>query len=571
MREGGVPLLLATLAQTEPGPGRAPGPALPRHGSWAGGREVAGRAGVRPVVDPSTGEAFAEATLLDAAQAAEAVAAARDAFPGWAAAGFAGRRRHLLRLVQAIVEDADGIAALIAREQGKPVAEAHLAEIVPALAGLKHLADGAEDVLRDEPVPSALPLFVHKDARLIRGPIGVVLVITPWNYPFAIAMSGIGSALAAGNTVVLKPAPATTLVGLRIGELCARAGLPAGVVNVVAADDGVAAGLVEDARLGKIVFTGSVATGRKIMAAAARNLTPVLLELGGKDAAIVCRDADLDRAARGIVWGAFINAGQTCASVERVYVERAVADDFIARVVEETRRLRVGLPTSAETEVGPMTLERQLRLVEEHVQDAVLRGARVLSGGARLPGPGWFYPPTVLAGVDHTMRIMREETFGPVLPIMAVASMDEAVALANDSEYGLTASGWTRDPDTARRLQESLQAGVVTINDCVSSYGEPTAPWGGVKHSGIGRVHGLAGLLEMTQVKYVTRDEARPPALWWYPYGPELARVARAAGPALSARSLWSRLRHNLGLLASRRFRARVSLRALLQHADRLF
>ena len=468
-------------------------------------------------------------------------------------------------------EEADAIAALIAREQGKPAAEAHMVEIFPALAALKHLAYGAEDVLRDEPVPSEVPLFVHKEARLIRIPVGVVLVITPWNYPFSIALSGVATALAAGNTVVLKPAPATTLVGLRLGELCRRAGLPDGVVNVVAVDDAVAAGLLEDARLGKIVFTGSVATGKKVMAAAARNLTPVVLELGGKDPAVVCRDAELDRAARGIVWGAFVNAGQTCASVERVYVEQPVAEAFIARVVEETRRLKVGDPARAATDVGPLTLERQRRVVEEHVEDAVARGARVVVGGARGEGPGWFYPPTVLTAVDHTMRIMREETFGPVLPIMTVASVDEALMLANDSDYGLTASGWTRDPETARRLQEGLNAGVVTINDCLYSFGEPTAPWGGVKRSGIGRVHGLAGLLEMTQAKYVSRDTGRGPMLWWYPYGPDFARVASAAGPALHGSSFWSRLRHQVGLLASRRFRGRVSLRALLQHADRLF
>ena len=556
---------MASLAETPAAAG------LPRHASLVGGREVHGRGGIRPVVDPATGAAFAEVTLLDAPQAAEAVAAARQAFPAWAAAGFAERGRLLLRLRQAVVEEAEAIAALIAREQGKPAAEAHLVEIFPALAALKHLAHGAEDVLREEPVPSEVPLFVHKEARLIRVPVGVVLVITPWNYPFSIALSGVATALAAGNTVVLKPAPATTLIGLRLGELVRKAGFPDGVVNVAATDDAVAAGLVEDARVGKIVFTGSVATGKKVMAAAARNLTPVVLELGGKDPAIVCRDADLERAARGIVWGAFVNAGQTCASVERVYVEQPVADAFIGRVVEETRRLRVGDPALAATDVGPLTMERQRRVVEEHVADAVARGARVLVGGERPPGPGWFYPPTVLTGVDHAMRVMREETFGPVLPIMAVASVEEALALANDSDYGLTASGWTRDPATARRLQEGLNAGVVTINDCLYSFGEPSAPWGGVKRSGIGRVHGLAGLLEMTQVKYVSRDTGRGPMLWWYPYGPDFARVASAAGPALHGASLWSRLRHQARLLFSRRFRGRVSLRALLQHADRLF
>ena len=556
---------MASLAETPAGAAPA------RHGSFVGGREVAGRGGVRAVSHPASGAAFAEVSLLDAQQAADAVAAARRAFPPWAALGFAERGRLLLRLSEAVLDDGDALAALIAREQGKPAAEAHLAEIVPALAALKHLALGAEDALREEAVESVVPLLVHKDARLMHVPFGVVLVITPWNYPFAISLSGLATALAAGNTVVLKPAPATTLIGLRIGELCRRAGIPDGVVNVVAVDDAVAGALVEDPRIGKIVFTGSVATGRKIMAAAARNLTPVVLELGGKDAAIVCRDADLDRAARGIVWGAFVNAGQTCASVERVYVEDPVAAAFVERVVEETRRLRVGDPLAPETDVGPLTLERQRRVVEEHVQDAVSRGAKALVGGARAEGPGWFYPPTVLVGVDHTMRVMREETFGPVLPIMVVRSVDEALALANDSEYGLTASGWTRDPATARRLQEGLEAGVVTINDCAYSYGEPTAPWGGIKHSGVGRVHGRAGLLEMTQPKYVSRDTGRGPMLWWYPYGAEFARLAASAGPALYARSLWSRLRHMGRLLASARVRGRLSLRALLAHADRLF
>jgi succinate-semialdehyde dehydrogenase/glutarate-semialdehyde dehydrogenase len=342
-------------------------------------------------------------------------------------------------------------------------------------------------------------------------------------------------------------------------------------VNVVAVDDALAPGLVEDPRVNKVVFTGSVATGRRVMASAARNLTPVVLELGGKDPAVVCRDADLNLAARGIVWGAFVNCGQTCASVERVYVEEPVARDFVARVVEETRRLRVGDPAAGEVDVGPLTMERQRRIVEEHVADAVAKGATVLTGGAPLPGPGHFYPPTVLTGVDHGMRIMREETFGPVLPIMSVSSIDEAIRLANDSEYGLTASGWTRSPEIARRLQERLLAGVVTINDCVASYGEPTAPWGGVKQSGIGRTHGLAGLREMVQVKYVTRDDSRWPLAWWYPYDRELPHVMSTLNRAFHGRSFWTRAWNQLRLVLTRRFRQRVSVADVLRNADRLF
>jgi succinate-semialdehyde dehydrogenase/glutarate-semialdehyde dehydrogenase len=399
----------------------------------------------------------------------------------------------------------------------------------------------------------------------------VVLAITPWNYPFGISLSGVATALAAGNTVVLKPAPATTLVGLGIAEIFREAGVPDGAVNVVAVDDTLAAGLVEDPRVDKIVFTGSPATGRRVMVSAAKNLTPVVLELGGKDPAVVCRDADLLRAARGIVWGAFVNAGQTCASVERVYVEAEVAEAFLGRVVERTRLLRMGDPAAGDVEVGALTLERQRKIVEEHVADAVAKGARILTGGERGAGPGFFYPPTVIAGVDHTMRVMREETFGPVLPVMAVASLDEAIRLANDSDYGLTASGWTRDPATARRLERELQAGVVTINDCVYTFGEPSAPWGGFKKSGLGRAHGLAGLREMVQMKYVSRDEGSAPMLWWFPYGEELRVLMPAAARALHARSLWTRLGNAVQLLGSSRFRRRGRLASLLKRADRLF
>jgi len=339
----------------------------------------------------------------------------------------------------------------------------------------------------------------------------------------------------------------------------------------VAVDDALAPALVEDARVGKIVFIGSAATGRRVMASAARNLTPVLLELGGKDAAVVCRDADLDQAARGIVWGAFLNAGQTCVSVERVYVEEPVADAFLARVLEHTRGLRMGDPAGAEVEIGPLTLERQRRVVEEHVADAVARGARVLAGGERSVGPGYFYPPTVLVDVDHEMKVMREETFGPVLPIMRVPSLDEAIRLANDSAYGLTASGWTRNPDTARRLQTELAAGVVSINDCLSSLGEPSAPYGGFKQSGIGRSHGLAGLREMAQTRYVSWDATQRPMLWWYPYGEELRRLLSNAVQALHDPSPLRRAVAQLRLAGSRRFWRRVSPLSLLKHVDRLF
>jgi acyl-CoA reductase-like NAD-dependent aldehyde dehydrogenase len=540
----------------------------PVHHSWIGNREVPGHGPLRDAVDPADGRPFASATLLDVDQAGAAVAAAQAAFPAWSALPFAERGRLLLSLRDRILQEADDIALLIHREQGKPKAEAHAVEIFPALEALKHLASHAEEVLRDDAAFGQSLLLAHKDSRIVYSPLGAVLVITPWNYPFGIAMTGIAAALAAGNTVVLKPAPATTLIGLRIGALAKGAGFPGGVVNVVAVEDAVAAALTEDPRIAKIVFTGSTATGRKIMTAAARHLTPVLLELGGKDPAVVCADADLDRAARGVVWGAFVNAGQTCASVERVYVEASVAESFVAKVVEETGRLRVG---GADGDMGPMTMERQRRIVEEHVADAVARGATVRTGGVTPKGPGWFYPPTVLTGVDHTMRVMTEETFGPVLPIMAVPSLEEAIRLANDSEYGLTASGWTRDPEVARRLAAQLSAGVVTINDCVYSYGEPTAPWGGVRHSGIGRTHGVLGLREMVAAKYVAAEFRSGPNLWWYPYGTEFHRLMTVANGSMHAPGFRRRLRDLVALMGFRRFWQRVRLGGIVKNIDKLF
>jgi succinate-semialdehyde dehydrogenase/glutarate-semialdehyde dehydrogenase len=538
--------------------------------SWAFGREVEGRAGLRPATNPATGEPFAQASLLDAAQAGEAIAAAQAAFPAWSRTSFAERARLLDRWRHAIVDEADAIARLIEREQGKPAAEALAAEVLPSLEALKHLAAHGEELLRDERLESGQLLLAHKQARLVYAPYGVILAIKPWNYPWGQSLPVLASALIAGNTVVLKPAPATTLVGLKMGELARRAGFPDGVVSVVAVDDNVAAALVEDPRVAKIAFTGSVATGRKVMAQAAKNLTPVVLELGGKDPAIVCRDADLERAARGIVWNAFMNAGQTCSSVERVYVERPVAEAFLAKVLEETRRVRLKDATGA-GELGPLTLARQRRVVEDHVADAVAKGARVLTGGERAPGPGLFYPPTVVVDVDHTMTLMREETFGPVLPIMTVDSLDEAIRLANDSPYGLTASGWTRSDETAHRLQRELVAGVVSINDHSSSFAEPQAPWGGFKSSGIGRIHGRSGLREMVQPKYVSRDRGRGPELWWYPYDAEYAGLISGVAPALYAKSLPRRLAGQLGLMRFTRLWRRFGAWRLLMGLDKLF
>lgn len=539
--------------------------------SMVGGVRVEGRDGDQSAISPASGEAVGRFSLLDAGQAAEAVGAAGRALSAWSATSFADRRTFLDRVRALILENATSLAELVAREQGKPVAEAHLAEILPALDHLKHVADQAEETLAPQETNPAVFLIGHKQGRIEFAPIGPVLIITPWNYPFSIPVTGIAAALMAGNTVVLKPAPATTLIGLAIGDLFSRAGLPQGVLNVVACNDGVAATLVSNPGFRKVLFTGSVATGRKIMARAAGEGTPVTLELGGKDPAIVCADADLERAAAGIVWAAFLNAGQTCASVERVYVEEAIADAFIARVIEKTKAIRMGDPLDAMSDMGPLTMERQRKTVEAHVEEARTRGAKIETGGVRPEGPGYFYPPTVLTGVDHGMAIMRDETFGPVLPIMRVANVDEAIRLANDSPYGLTASGWTTSETTAAKLERELQAGVVTINDHVYTFSEPTSPWGGIKASGIGRTHGALGLRDMTQPKYVARDMSRGGEVWWYPYGADFKAMMAGALRSFHHPFLLVRLAALSKLSFSKRYLTRGRILRVLPDVFKLF
>lgn len=551
-------------------PDNAASTSTPLHSIVNGGPEL-GRGGLREAVSPSTGELIGAFTLLDEGQAKGSVEAASAAFEGWSATPFAERRRALDRFRSLLLKESESIAVLIAREQGKPVAEAYLAEILPALDHLKHLADHAEEALASQETTPAVFLIGHKQGRIEFKPLGPVLVITAWNYPFLIPITGIGAAVMAGNTVILKPAPTTTLIGLAIGDLFMRSGLPKGVVNVAACDDTVAQALVTHPGLAKVLFTGSVPTGRKVMAAAASQGTSVTLELGGKDPAVVCADADLERAASGIVWAAFLNAGQTCASVERVYVEETIADAFIARVIEKAKAIRVGDPLDDRTDMGPLTLERQRAIVEAHIEDARAKGARIETGGLRPEGPGFFYPPTVLTNVDHSMTIMKEETFGPVLPIMRVPSVEEGIRLANDSPYGLTASGWTSSEVTAGKLERELQAGVVTINDHVYTFGEPTSPWGGVKASGIGRTHGTLGLRDMTQAKYIARDMSRGGEVWWYPYGPEFKRLMAGALPSFHHSFPPARLFALLKLSLSRRYLTRGRFLRVIPDLFKLF
>ncbi len=477
---------------------------------------------------PATLEALDEIEVQTSADVRAAVERARKAQPEWAALKVAERGRVLARAIPVLLARQEEFLDVIVRETGKPRAEALVVEIMGACDAIQFWSKNAPKVLADRTV--SMHLLKTKRLRIAYRPLGVVGIITPWNFPLMLALNPTIQALLAGNAVVLKPSEVTPLSALLLQDLLRATRIPDGLFQVVLGDGETGAALVE-AGVNKISFTGSVRTGRKVGEACGRNLVPCTLELGGKDPMIVCADADLERAANGAVYGAFSNAGQVCVSTERVYVVEEVADAFTQKVIEKTAALRQG--ASGEFDVGPMIWPAQLEIVERHVEDARSRGAVVHTGGRRNPDlPGLFYEPTVLTGVDHEMAVMREETFGPVLPIMRVRDEAEALRLANDSRYGLNANVWTRDRRRGELLARAIQSGSAVVNDCMLTYGATESPFGGVKESGIGQVNGESGLRGFCHAQSIISDRfGAKNEFLWYPYSTKkliwLQRVMR--------------------------------------------
>lgn len=478
-------------------------------------------------LNPSTLEPVGEACLASARECQQALQAAKNAFPTWKGLSLREKRKIFLEAKKILLQRISEAARLITAEKGSPFPESLSIEVQGALEALDYYGRNLRKSSKPKKVKHHVVLFSNKKSHFLFQPLGVTLIISPWNFPFLIPLYDILGALTAGNTVVFRPSSSTPLTGLLIGDILIKSGLPPGVLNIVICKVPQAEEMVLGKEIQTISFTGSVPTGKRIMELASQNLTHTILELGGKDPMIVLKDADLERASRGAVWAAFMNTGQSCGSVERLYLAREIADDFIERTLNHAKELKTGNPMESGVDMGPMTTLSQLRTVEEHVNDAVEKGAQVLHGGARIKEyPGYFFQPTILTGVDHSMKIMQEETFGPVLPIMVFSEPEEALSLANDSDYGLTASVWTRDKKMASWMAERIEAGTITVNDHMFSFAEPGAIWGGIKQSGRGHTHGPFGLQELVNIKFISHDFSRKKTqIWWYPYSTRFPKL----------------------------------------------
>lgn len=501
------------------------------------------------VLRPSDGTLVGELAVTPGQEIPRRVERARTVQEGWASLSNRDRIRRLERLRYAIGSRAREIEETIVAETGKPRPEA-LMEVLTIIDLLDFFRREAPALMKDRRVSPGWLLW--KKAWILREPLGVVGVISPWNYPLILSMTPVLSALFGGNAVILKPSEYTPYSGLLAEDLARDAGLPEGLVQVVIGTGITGEALVRSG-VDKVVFTGGSWTGRKVMAAAADSLTPVVLELGGKDAAIVLEDAKVERAARGIAWGAFQNAGQTCIAVERVFVVEEVFEAFLRELLSRVKELRAG--SAPGVDVGPMVVPEQLLKVEAHLEEALEKGARLVAGGHRADPASNVFHPTVITDVPTNTRLLKEETFGPLLPVVPVKDEEEAIRRANETDFGLSASVWTEDEERGMEVARRLRVGGVSVNDALATYALPALPFGGVGESGYGRTRGVEGIRALTRTKSVVRDRLgmkREP--WWFPYnrGSEVllwaaVQYRRRGGMAGLLAGAWSLIRRQRG------------------------
>jgi acyl-CoA reductase-like NAD-dependent aldehyde dehydrogenase len=477
------------------------------------------------VENPATGQVIRTLPVTSPEEVRVLADRARTAQPAWEALGFEGRGRVLRRMQKWVVDNSERVIQSLIDETGKTYEDAAVVELAYGAGALGFWAKHAPGYLADEKIRSSSPFVLGRKLLVRYRPVGVVGVIGPWNYPLTNSFGDAIPALAAGNGVVLKPSEVTPLTSLLLAEGLRECGMPENVLQIAIGGAETGTALIDAVDF--VMFTGSTATGKKVMARAAETLTPVSLELGGKDPMIVLADADIERAANAATYYSMQNGGQTCVSIERVYVEAPIYDRFVDAVTERVRALRQGPPDGpASVEVGAMTFPPQLDIVSRHVEQARAGGARITTGGHVREGAGRFYEPTVLADVDHTMDAMRDETFGPTVPIMKVADAEEAIRLANDSPYGLGASVWTKDRSRGEQIARRIESGYACVNDANVNYFAYELPMGGWKDSGLGVRHGAAGIRKYTrqQAILVTRV-AMKRDVHFFPYKPATTKL----------------------------------------------
>ena len=475
---------------------------------------------VTKAINPATFDVLGSVPITTEGQISGMVARARRAAAVWGTAPFQERARVLTHLRSLILERSSQLAETISSGMGKPLFEALSFDIGTVIEHLDDCIAHAGKYLADQPVKLPEAMDTHKRALIRSTPRGVVAVISPWNFPFELAMSPAIAAMAAGNAVILKPTSAAPMVGEAIERLFNDAFKDwPGLAQVVHGPGKLGTGLATSDGIDFVVFTGSTAVGRKLQAELAPLLRPALLELGGCDPMIVCEDANIERAANAAVYGRFCNNGQICAAVKRVYVNAAVAKGFIEKVVERTGRLKLGPYSDPASDLGPLANDRGIGNLRTLLHDALDKGAKLEAGGFPAIQAGFYWPPTVLSNVDHSMRIMKEEAFGPILPIQIVMDDEEAIELANDNEFGLDAYVFSCDLGRANRIADRLQAGSVDINEVIVNYTIRDLPFGGIKQSGMNRYHGQVGLRLFTEYKSMVIDDGQNDSEPdWFPY-----------------------------------------------------
>lgn len=484
---------------------------------FIGGQWIAGNQTMKSI-NPSTGEQIGLVYKASGSEVQQAVQVAKEAFQTWKNVPIEQRCVYVRKAADILVSkynkegEISDLKRLIMNEVGKCFPEADI-EVIESSDILRYFADASPKILQGEVAELDNNLWSTKRSFVMHEPVGVVAVIKPWNYPLELPLWSIGAALVTGNTVVFKPSEHSSLVGLEIAKIFEQAGIPKGVVNVVTGSPATGRALVTNDNVNMVAFTGSVETGREISIECAKRLRKVSLELGGKDAAIVTEDANIELISNGLVWGAFCNAGQVCVSVERVFIPRKIKDKLTNEIIKKTKALRLGI------DVGPLISKEQLAKVEEHISDAVRKGAKVLTGGKRPESKdkGFYYLPTVLTEVNNSMKVLSEETFGPVLPLIFVEDITEAVNLANESYYGLGASIWTSNLSKGEEIARLLDVGMVWINDVNVAF--PQCPWGGRRNSGLGVELSKWGIYEYANKKHINTELSQETRRsWWYPY-----------------------------------------------------